>query len=163
MNSRIFTGFVSHERLEPVGHRFQYPVYFYAFDLDELDELGRRIPWFGHNRFRPVSLWDKDYLDRREGTIRSKLFRFLSEKGLAEGVERIELVTSARYFNYVFNPVSFYYCYREGGGLQAVVTEVNNTFGERHLYILGGSGRPGRALRPAIKFPRIFTCPPSTI
>jgi cyclopropane-fatty-acyl-phospholipid synthase len=47
------------------------------------------------------------------------------------------LVTSARYINYVFNPVSFYYCLADEGGIVCIVTEVNNTFGEKHLYILG--------------------------
>jgi DUF1365 family protein len=41
---------------------------------------------------------------------------------------------------YTFKPVSFWYCHRaqedEGGALRAVVVEVNNTFGERHCYVL---------------------------
>ena len=34
MTSMIYTGEVMHVRLHPVEHKFQYPVYFYAFDLD---------------------------------------------------------------------------------------------------------------------------------
>jgi cyclopropane-fatty-acyl-phospholipid synthase len=149
MNSRIFTGQVMHQRLEPIGNQFVYPIYFYAFDLDELPRLSKKISWFGYNQLRPVSIWDKDYLDHRPGSIRSKLLRFLEEKGLAEGVKKIELVTSARFFNYVFNPVSFYYCYNTEGVFHCAVAEVNNTFGERHLYVLGDSGkpRPGFAAR----------------
>jgi cyclopropane-fatty-acyl-phospholipid synthase len=47
----------------------------------------------------------------------------------------IILVTSARYLNYIFNPVSFYYCLNESGNAVRMVAEVNNTFGERHVYV----------------------------
>ena len=39
---------------------------------------------------------------------------------------------------YVFKPVSFWYCERADGSLAAIVVEVNNTFGERHCYLLAG-------------------------
>ena len=44
-----------------------------------------------------------------------------------------------RVFGYVFKPVSFWYCHRSDGSLAAVVAEVNNTFGERHCYLLAGA------------------------
>ena len=36
------------------------------------------------------------------------------------------------------HPISLYYCHDAGGALAAVVAEVDNTFGERHLYLLDG-------------------------
>jgi DUF1365 family protein len=39
-------------------------------------------------------------------------------------------------FGYTFKPVSFWYCHDEAGRLRAIVVEVNNTFGERHCYLL---------------------------
>ncbi len=160
MRSRIFTGQVMHRRLEPVGHGFQYPVYFYAFDLDELEGLSREVPWFGYNLLRPVSIHDRDYLDDRGGTLKEKLFRFLREKGLSEGVARVELITGARYFNYVFNPVSFFYCYGPLDRLQTVVAEVNNTFREKHLYILSGSGTPRPGFEARYTVPKDFHVSP---
>ncbi|MFM8465279.1 MAG: DUF1365 domain-containing protein, partial [Burkholderiaceae bacterium] len=41
---------------------------------------------------------------------------------------------------YVFNPVSFWFCHRHDGALRAIVCEVNNTFGERHCYLLDSGG-----------------------
>jgi cyclopropane-fatty-acyl-phospholipid synthase len=70
------------------------------------------------------------------GSIREKLFRLLEGKPFVNRVDRVMLITSARYVNYVFNPVSFYYCLGNDGGIVCVVAEVNNTFGEKHLYIL---------------------------
>ena len=37
---------------------------------------------------------------------------------------------------YSFKPVSFWYCHRKDASLRAIVAEVNNTFGERHTYVL---------------------------
>lgn len=41
-----------------------------------------------------------------------------------------------RVLGYVFNPVSFWFCHNAAGNLKAVLAEVNNTFGERHTYLL---------------------------
>jgi DUF1365 family protein len=59
----------------------------------------------------------------------------------------VRLLTHLRYFGYVFNPVSFYYCYAVGGErLEAVVAEVNNTpWGEQHCYVLPAATGAGGA------------------
>ena len=41
-----------------------------------------------------------------------------------------------RVLGYVFNPVSFWWCYRGDGQLACIVAEINNTFGERLPYLL---------------------------
>nr|HPM43399.1 DUF1365 domain-containing protein [Candidatus Omnitrophota bacterium] len=136
MNSKVYTGRVTHHRLLPVKNSFSYPYYFYAFDLDELHTLGKTVRGFGYNRVTIASIHDKDYLTQEKGTIKEKLFSLLAREDLASGIEKVMLVTSAKYFNHIFNPVSFYYCYGPGHELQCVVAEVNNTFGERYVYIL---------------------------
>ncbi len=136
MNSLIYSGEVSHVRHAPIRHHFRYPVYFYAFDLDELEELDRSIALFGYNRLRPVAIHDRDYLQQGELPLREKLDQFLHRAGVKTRPQRVVLVTSARYFNYVFNPVSFFYCYAADESLLCIVTQVNNTFGEMHIYLL---------------------------
>ncbi|MBI1388376.1 MAG: DUF1365 family protein [bacterium] len=135
MKSKIFIGQVIHKRLTPVRHSFRYPLYWYAFDLDELPALSRVSPWFGYNRLRPVSIHDRDYLRDEPGSIREKLLRVLPAEAARE-VSRVVLVTSARFFHYVFNPVSFYFCYDAAEKVRCVVAEVNNTFHDRHVYVL---------------------------
>jgi len=146
MNSRILTGHIKHERLLPVKHTLQYPLYLYCLDLDELVMLDRALPCFGYNRFRPASLYDADYLDNSGGSIKEKLLRFLVRNGYGGQVSSVLLITSARYFNYVFNPVSFYCCFAKNGDLACIVVEVNNTFGERHVYIPEGVPEPHKGL-----------------
>jgi cyclopropane-fatty-acyl-phospholipid synthase len=136
MNSLIYQGEVTHARLTPVKHDFRYPVYFYAFDLDELPELAKHNPLFGYNQLRPVAIHDKDYLQANSEPLQQKLIQTLTAMGLSEKIGKVVLVTSARYFNYVFNPISFFYCYTPDQQLRCVLAQVRNTFGEMHLYLL---------------------------
>jgi len=136
MRSLIYQGQVSHARLTPVQHSFRYPVYFYAFDIDELAQLARENPLFGYNQLRPVAIHDKDYLLQGQQPLRQKLQQALTHFGVDEPLGRVVLITAARYFNYVFNPISYFYCYDSDEQLRYVLAQVNNTFGEMHLYLL---------------------------
>ncbi len=136
MKSRLYKGEIEHVRRRPVTHRFTYPIYMYALDLDELPELDRGLPLFGYNRRRPAAIYDRDYLMRGPGAIRDKLAHCLDAAGVHDPPARVTLVTSPRYLNYVFNPVSFFYCHAPDDALSCILAEVNNTYGERHLYTL---------------------------
>jgi DUF1365 family protein len=124
VRSALYTGTVMHARKTPKENVFRYRVCFYLLDLDELPELDRRVRLFRWNRRGVVSLHDRDHMDVRA---------YLSEHGLE--ADRILLVTNLRVLGYVFNPVSFFYCYK-GGELACIVAEVSNTFGERLPYLL---------------------------
>jgi DUF1365 family protein len=148
--STILTGRVMHHRIEPFGHGFRYPLYMFRLDLDELPVLAGRLRLFGVNRPRPVTFRDADHLGPSGRPLRASVQARLTEAGVAEYPARIELVTQCRVFGYVFNPVSFYFCYRAAGDLLAVIVEVHNTFGEQHCYVLPAErsdGSPTAAAR----------------
>ena len=128
-------GEVAHTRLTPLRHQFRYPALFLALDIDALDELDRSVTGFGYNRFAPLSIRQRDYLDGT-GTLREQVIRYAPDSIVEQGIGQILLVTAPRYFNYVFNPVSFWYVHDTKDQLVCVIAEVNNTFGERHLYVL---------------------------
>lgn len=124
-----------HARQSPVEHRFSFPFYFYAIDLDELPKLDQQVKGFGYNHWKPVNIQDSDYL-KGSGGFREKL----SEHVDTSNIERIILITVARFISKVFNPVSFYYCLDAENQPIFMVSEVNNTFKERHLYVMPVSG-----------------------
>ena len=124
MRSALYTGTLVHARREPTRNAFRYPVAYFLLDLDELPELDRRVRLFGWNRRGLVSLHERDHMDVRS---------YLREHGIE--ADRILLLTNLRVLGYVFNPVSFFYCYRDGE-LACIVSEVSNTFGERLPYLL---------------------------
>ena len=59
-----------------------------------------------------------------------------AREGIADADGEVWLHDYPRVLGYVFKPVSFWYCHRADGTLAAIVVEVNNTFGERHCYLL---------------------------
>ena len=155
MISSIVKGRVFHRRFFPEDHRFDYPVCLYCLDLEELEELDETLHGFCHNRLGINSIRDRDYLDGHDGPIRERLLGYLEKEGLASGIERIMLLTSPRFILGVFNPVSFYYCFDAGDKIQSAVAEVNNTFGDRHLYILAPdqeNGEEGNRFRAVKTF-----------
>ena len=60
----------------------------------------------------------------------------LQAEGIADATGEVWLHCYPRVWGFAFKPVSFWYCHREDGSLRAIVVEVNNTFGERHCYLL---------------------------
>ncbi len=155
MSARLFLGHVEHVRYAPVSHRFRYSIYVYGLDLSRLPALDRALPLFAHNRLGFASIHDADYLDDSDRSIEAKLRHHLEAAGCPIPSGRVVLVTSARYFHRVFNPVSFYYVFDERGALRCNVAEVNNTFGERHLYVLS------EPLTPPGQYPVRYTAPKS--
>ncbi len=131
-HSQIYRGEVTHERLGPTPHAFRYPMTFFGFDLSELSSLASATPLFGYNESRPLQFKDCDYLRGTRDPVHHQLLEFLPPPGPDE---RTLLVTSPRYFGYAFNPVNFYLRLR-GDQLTAALAEVNNTFGDRHIYPL---------------------------
>jgi DUF1365 family protein len=130
----IYTGHVAHAR--PGKHRLRYRVFMLALDLDELDATDAHLLSFSHNRANLLSLHDRDHGDRIAAPIKPQIETKLREAGIAWSGGRIVLLTMPRLFNYVFNPLSVYFCWRHDGSLAALAHEVSNTFGERHFYVL---------------------------
>jgi DUF1365 family protein len=105
---------------------------FFAFDLDELPNITKQVSYFGHNTKRLLTLNDHDYLYGRQQPIVDQLEALLGPK---QPNQQTLLITSPRYWGYAFNPVNFHIRI-EGNLLISVVAEVNNTFGDRHVYPL---------------------------
>ena len=135
MTSHAIPATVTHARRTPRAHAFTYPALYFGLDVDELPSAGERLRLFGHNRRAVVSLRDEDYLGGGPGTLRERAEALLARHGVAAPA-RLHLVTMPRLLGRVFNPVSFFHAFDEHGRQSAVIAEVNNTFGETHLYTL---------------------------
>lgn len=132
--SALYTGHVAHAR--PGKHRLRYRVFMLALDLDELPALDAKLRLFGHNRLRLLTLRDRDHGARTDAPLKPQIEAKLRSAGIAWDGGRIVLLTMPRLFNYVFNPLSVYFCYRRDGQIAALVHEVSNTFGEHSFYVL---------------------------
>jgi DUF1365 family protein len=128
-------GEVRHTRLRPVRHAFAYPTWFLMLPMRRLaDETDLAV-----NRRGLVSFHDADHGDGRgpeQGGALAWLMDMLAEQGITDADGEVWLHCYPRVLGYVFKPVSFWYAHRRDGSLCAIVAEVNNTFGERHCYLL---------------------------
>lgn len=136
VRSSIYIGKVSHMRKGEVENTFTYPLNMFAIDLDELPTLHETLPSFGYNKFNLLAIWDKDYLTEGSLPIKKKLLDLLEKEGCGDNIHQIILLTTPRYVNYVFNPMSTYYCFTKEGSLRCCLVEVNNTFGDKHVYVV---------------------------
>ena len=134
-------GQVLHTRLRPARHAFRYPTYFLLLPMRALRQAGDAqaavLGGVQRNRAGLISFHDRDHGDGRTDAL-AWLEDCLREHGIADADGEVWLHCYPRVLGYVFKPVSFWYCHRRDGSLAAIVVEVNNTFGERHCYLLSG-------------------------
>ncbi len=140
MRSHLLEGKVRHRRARPFVYALEHDVFYVALDLDELDDVPRKVRLIGRNRPSILSFRDGDHLDPPAADLRDRIREHLWTEGTDPDGWQITLVTNLRVFGYVFNPASVYLCRDGSGELQVVIVEVHNTHHERHLYTLR---RPG--------------------
>ena len=128
-------GTVRHTRLRPVLNRFVYPTYFLMLPMRSLRAAGSAA--LRRNRFGLISFFDRDHGDGRADAL-AWIDELLAREGVTDAAGEVWLHCYPRVLGHTFKPVSFWYCHRDDDSLAAIVVEVNNTFGERHCYLLAG-------------------------
>lgn len=136
MRSCLFDTNVMHHRLSPKEHKFNYRFFSFYLDLDEIDALARRSLLLSRNRFNLFSFYDKDHLEIGQGNIKTSITRYLTDNGIESEGGRIMLLGYLRILGYVFNPVSFYFCFDKEDRPLCVVCEIGNTFGELKPFLI---------------------------
>lgn len=143
MNSCLYETRIWHRRLIPKEHEFAYKFFSFYIDLDELDILVSDKGLVSRNRFNVYSFYDRDHVTRDCLNVKESLYAWLAERGVDMSGGRVMLLTYFRVFGYVFNPVSFYFCFDRDRRPVGVVPEVGNTFGELKLFLLGNKHLSG--------------------
>ncbi|OAG11695.1 uncharacterized protein CC84DRAFT_1107391 [Paraphaeosphaeria sporulosa] len=136
----------THSRIFPKKHSFGYDYLLCGFPIVPVGTTPEGIDITDGSDHILGKWWlqikAEDYLTRGQAALGfyGKLKVYLREKGVKDSEwSYAYLVTAPRFFGYSFNPASFWYIYNQNHQLTRMITEVNNTFGERHLYLLDGS------------------------
>lgn len=150
--SAVYEGIVHHQRHAPQAHRFQYRMAQLFLDLDELDGLFRDRWLWSVERRNLAQFRRSDYLGDKDMPLAQAVRDCVQRSTGRRPAGPISLLTHLRYAGYVFNPVSFYYCYADAtrAALDCIVAEITNTpWRERHAYVLPvcSAEAHGRALR----------------
>jgi DUF1365 family protein len=136
MNSIFLShGSVLHARHGEKKNSFRYPVFNLVLPISEENQV---IDIFKRRFCNVLTLGTQDFLQEKKGSLEQAAKTFLKEKCDYEA-EEIWLQTFPRMFGYVFNPITFWFC-KKNGNLDAVLCEVRNTFGEKHFYWVKSNG-----------------------
>ncbi len=162
MNSALYCGEVRHRRLSPVGNEFAYRLFQVYLDLDELDQVFRgRWLW---STTTPNLAWFRraDHLGDPATPLADAVRDLVESRTGRRPQGPIRLLTHLRYFGYVMNPVSFYYCCDAADKhVETIVAEVHNTpWGERHCYVLSESLNSGSDAKKLYRFEKEFHVSP---
>ena len=140
MHSCFYEGQVSHRRYTPGQHAFNYRLFYLYLDLDELEQVFHKR-WFWSTQ-KPSLAWfrESDHILEKGQSLKQTIYSLVEKQTGKSPQGPVRLLTHLRYFGYIFNPVSFYYCFdKNDTRVETIVAEVNNTpWGERHLYVLPG-------------------------
>ena len=146
---RLLTGEVMHVRLRPAKNAFRYGVFYLRLPLRAMasSPMTTGSHFFSLQRWNLLSFYDCDHGDGKQTPLQW-VSQLLQAEGINDADGEIWLQCFPRVLGYVFNPVSFWFCQRADGSLRAIVCEVCNTFGEKHIYLLenGGTIDNGEAL-----------------
>lgn len=135
--SCLYVGEVRHRRFLPVAHAFSYRLFMPYLDLEELPTLFSGRWLWSASRPALARFRREDHLGDPEVPLAEAVRTAVAERIGRRPEGPIRLLTHLRYFGFVFNPVSFYFCFApDGTRLEALLAEVDNTpWGERHLYV----------------------------
>ncbi len=125
---------VMHKRLKPVVNQFAYSVFYLCFDISQSDKISSKF--LSLNSFNLFSFYNKDHAKRDGSSLQEWINEILSKKNLQQKVKKVFLLSYPRVLGYVFSPVSFWFCLDENERPIAILSEVNNTFGENHNYLI---------------------------
>jgi DUF1365 family protein len=136
LETSIYIGEVVHQRFAPKAHRLSYHIFQLLIDLDQPKETF----FFSRNRFNLFGFYDRDHgpdkAQAQTAPLRDRMTGLLSKHGLYMLGDRLFLMAMPRVLGFVFNPISLYFLQSAQGAMKAMVYEVNNTFGDRHSYVL---------------------------
>ncbi|WP_145106307.1 DUF1365 domain-containing protein [Gimesia panareensis] len=138
MESGIYTGWVRHRRLTPVEHSFRNRIYLMYLDLEELETVFQGRWCWSTRRLALARFRRSDHMGDPAQPLAGSIRDFVEQQGHPRPAGPIRLLTHLRYFGFVMNPVSFYYCFNSAGtDWETIVAEVNNTpWGEQHCYVI---------------------------
>jgi len=107
-------------------------------DVDAVDYITDRIPFWSQKRFAPARFIRSDFIGDDDISISEAIKARIRESTDKAFSGQIFLLANWRYFGIQNNPIACYFCFgADSQKLDYIVAEVTNTpWGERHSYVL---------------------------
>ena len=94
MRSHLLEGIVRHRRHRPFTYALEHRVFYAALDIDELDEVPRRLRSVSRGRWNLLSFRDEDHFDPPARDVRATILDHLRGEGVDPDGWQITLVTN---------------------------------------------------------------------
>ena len=138
----LYVGETSHHRFAPRPHRFRYRIFQLLIDVDRPAQALKGLRTIRYGRFGLFSFAACDHGARDGSPLRLWVEDKLRAAGVAATAHHIRLLALPRVLGFVFNPISIFFVHAADDRLEAVIYEVNNTFGQTHAYVIPTRGGP---------------------
>jgi DUF1365 family protein len=145
----LYVGETWHRRFGPRPHEFRYRLFQLLVDIDQLDQAFVGLKWMKLGPKGLMSFDPRDHGDRQSHQLRPWVAATLAQAGLEATAVTIRLLCFPRVLGLVFNPLSIFFVHAADERLEAVIYEVNNTFGQTHAYVIPAAGGPRETQRAA--------------
>ena len=137
LRSAIYWGDIRHRRFVPIQHEFSYRIAMLLLDLDSVGKEISLPPLLSHNW--PALGWFRraDYIGNTGVPLKQFVLEEVRRQSGLELKGKVLLLTHLRYWGFVMNPISIFYCYDELDQLKALALQVTNTpWREKILYVI---------------------------
>ena len=125
-------GHTFHGRKGDIANAFRYRVDYVLLDMDK---TGAKPSLFSRNARNVTAVFDCDHGGAPKAGHGVKWVRKVLNANEVALSGTILLLTQPRVFGHVFNPVCFWLIHNDQDQLCAVISEVTNTYGDRHSYL----------------------------
>ena len=148
--SGLYAGSVFHRRFRPREHSLKHSLFQLLLDLDELSALDQSLTLFSVDRFNLFSFRAADHGDG-SGDLRGWVEAEANKAGVDIAGGAVRMLSIPRILGHAFNPISVYFCHDRSGALAVLIYQVNNTFGERHSYVIAVEDPSAPVVRQACR------------
>lgn len=124
-NLQLLKSKIIHQRLIKPPYQFHYPAFHILVNMSEATQSTSLF--FSFDKFNLYSFYNKDFSVQ-------KITELLIQHKVKIETPTIFLLTMPRILGYSFNPISIWYVFNQDV-LVSIITEVHNTFKEKHFYV----------------------------
>ena len=158
----ILQGRVSHNRMNPIDHGFDYSFNLPCIQLDQIDSFINTSKILRFNRPGVFAFHRADYHGNPDYSIDKAVRDSVREKCGQRPQGPICLIGMLRHFGHSFNPVCFYLCYDEyGQTIKYIMAEITNTpWRQKFAYVLTPQDNQGTSEHHIYEFEKQFHISP---
>lgn len=136
MNSSLYSMTIWHKRHFPKVYEFRHKLFMFYLDLDEIETIEKQNLLVGSKAGRLYQFRQEDHIHTPGQDLKEHILSYVRKEGVVEPIKRVMLLTHLRVAGYIFNPVSFYFCFNSDDKPSCVLCEIGNTFKELKYFLL---------------------------